>query len=92
MEKWRIYFMKTTILLNSFIVAKIDGTIANYPQLEKKRFDVLIDLIIRRSKYNEGMHAHLMTKILKGQQFSGKRYWDYMENYCPPCFYKSRTS
>jgi hypothetical protein len=66
--------MKKTISLNSFIVAKIEGTIANYPKLEKNKFYVLIDLIIRHSKYNEGMHAYLMTEILRGQQFLGKRY------------------
>jgi hypothetical protein len=59
-------YMKSTISLNSFIVAKIDGTITNYPHLEKKRFYVLINLIIRHSKYNGGMHALLMAEILRG--------------------------
>jgi hypothetical protein len=50
--KKRRLIMKKTISLNSFIVAQIDGTIANYPKLEKKKFYVLIDLIIECSKYN----------------------------------------
>jgi hypothetical protein len=78
-KKWRIYFMKTTISLNSFIVSKIDGTIANHTHLEKKKFYVLIDLIVHQSQYNEGKYAHLMTKILKGQQFLGKKYADYID-------------
>jgi hypothetical protein len=71
-EKWRIYFMKTTIPLNNVLMANIDFAVANYPDLKKEMFYVLIDLIIRHSKYNEGMHAHLMTEILRGQQFLGK--------------------
>jgi hypothetical protein len=38
--------MRKTISLNSFIVAKINGTIAKYPNLEEKKFYVLTDLII----------------------------------------------
>jgi hypothetical protein len=75
-KKWRIYFMKTTISLNSFIVSKIDGTVENHTHLEKKRFYVLIDLIVHQSQYNEGKYAHLMAKILKKQQFLGKNYAD----------------
>jgi hypothetical protein len=59
--------MKKTISSNSFIISQIDGTISNYPKLEKKKFYVLIDLVIRHSKYNGGMHAYLMSEILRGQ-------------------------
>jgi hypothetical protein len=70
---------KKTISLNNVLMAKMDGTISNFPDIEKKKFYVLIDLVIRHSKYNEGMHAHLMTEILKGQQFLGKKYGDYID-------------
>jgi hypothetical protein len=67
--------MKKTISLNSFIVSRNEGTIAHHTHLEKKRFYVLIDLIFRHSKYNEGMHAHLISEILRGQQFFGKNFF-----------------
>jgi len=63
--------MKTTISLNSFIVSKIEGTVANHTHLEKKKFYVLIDLIVHQSQYNEGKYAYLiylfMIQVFKTQ-------------------------
>jgi hypothetical protein len=66
--------MKKTISLNNVLMARIDFAVANCPHLEKKRFYVLMDLVIRHSKYNEGIYAHLMSEILRGQKFLGKKY------------------
>jgi hypothetical protein len=39
-------YMNTTISLNNCLVAKINGIISNHKHLEKKKFYVLIDLIV----------------------------------------------